>query len=151
VKTVQSVKVKLLVLAASSLPFLGTGCAGPQYQSRQSEINNAIIGATIGGVIGGVIGNNIGDGNNQVLGAAIGAAGGAWAGQQVGQGQDMTRHRIESLERQSSTTTVMIKNSNGSFTPVHLINIGNGQFKGPRGEIYYGMPSGDQLASVYGF
>lgn len=134
-----------------AVAMLATGCSSPSYQARQSEFNSAITGGLLGGVLGGVVGNNIGDGENQVLGAAIGAAGGAWAGQQYGQGQDNTRHRLQSLESQSQTETIMVTNQNGSYTPVTLTKVGYGQYRGPRGEIYTARPTEDQLRSGYGF
>ena len=87
-----------LTMSALSALLLVTGCASPQYQSRQSEYNSGIAGALVGGTLGGVIGNNVGDRKNDVLGAALGALAGGWVGQQYGQGEDQTRHRIEALE-----------------------------------------------------
>lgn len=139
------------VAAMLAVVALASGCASPTYQTRQSEINSAIAGGVMGGVLGGVLGNNLGDGENQVLGAAIGTAAGAWAGQQYGQGQDNTRHRLDSLETQSQTETIMVQNQNGSFTPVMLTKVGYGQYRGPRGEIYTARPSEDQLKTGYGF
>lgn len=49
------------------------------------------------------------------------------------------------------TTTVMVENSNGSRTPVDLQLLGSNQWKGPRGEIYNGLPDNDQLQDAYGF
>ena len=138
------------LVAISAAAVLASGCTSPTYQSRQSEVDSAIAGAVAGGVLGGVLGNNIGDGNNQVLGAAIGAASGAWMGQQYGQRQDNTQHRLEALETQSQTETVMIQNGNGSYTPVVLNKVGYGQYRGPRGEIYTARPSEDQLRQAYG-
>lgn len=133
------------------MTVLATGCTSPTYQSRQSEINSAVGAGLVGGTLGAVIGNNIGDGENQLLGAAIGTAAGAWLGQQHGKGQDNTRQRLESLEAQSQTETVMIPNANGSYTPVVLSKAGHGQYRGPRGEIYTARPSEDQLKQAYGF
>jgi hypothetical protein len=59
------------------------------------------------------------------------------------------------IERQvvqnAATTTIMIENSNGSRTPVELQAMGSNQWKGPRGEIYDGLPSNGQLKEAYGF
>ncbi len=134
------------------LLWLGVvGCASPHYQARQSEMNSALTGAVLGGTLGGIIGNNVGDGRNQVLGAAIGSAAGAWAGQQYGMGQDQVRHRLNALESVQSTETVMIQNSNGSYTPVTLTRVGYGQYRGPRGEVYPARPTEAQLQVAYGF
>lgn len=127
------------------------GCASPGYQARQSEYNSAIGGAVLGGTLGGIIGNNVGDGKNDALGAVIGAATGAWAGQQIGRGQDDTRHRLDALETANAGETVMIQNSNGSYTPVTLTKVGYGQYRGPRGEIYTARPTEAQLKTAYGF
>jgi hypothetical protein len=51
----------------------------------------------------------------------------------------------------SNDVTIMVENSNGSQTPVTLSPIGGNQWKGPRGEIYNGIPGNQQLASAYGF
>ena len=131
--------------------MLVTGCASPQYQARQSEINSSIAGAVLGGTLGGVLGNNMGDRKNDVLGAALGALAGGWVGQQYGQGQDGTRSRIEALESQNNNETIMVHNSNGSYTPVMLNKVGYGQYRGPRGEIYTARPSEQQLKVAYGF
>ena len=140
-----------LTVSALSALLLVTGCASPQYQARQSEYNSSIAGALVGGTLGGVIGNNVGDRKNDVLGAALGALAGGWVGQQYGQGQDNTRNRISSLEAQSQMETIMVQNSNGSYTPVSLSKVGYGQYRGPRGEIYTARPGEDQLKSAYGF
>jgi hypothetical protein len=50
-----------------------------------------------------------------------------------------------------SDVTIMVQNSNGSQTPVTLSPMGGNQWKGPRGEIYNGIPGNQQLASAYGF
>lgn len=139
------------VLAISALALsLTAGCASPEYQTRQSEVNSTVIGAALGGVLGGVLGNNLGDGRNQVLGAALGSALGGWTGNQYGRGQDVTRKRIESLEQAQSTMTINVHNSNGSYTPVVLRKYGN-EYIGPRGEYYTTLPTEQQLKSVYGF
>jgi hypothetical protein len=50
----------------------------------------------------------------------------------------------------SDPMTIIIENDNGSRTPVKLDPIGSNQWKGPKGEIYNGLPSQEQLSSVYG-
>ena len=142
---------KLMTTSVVVLAAMLTGCASPQYSGRSSEINSSAAGAIVGGTLGGVLGNNLGDRKNDVLGAAIGAATGAWLGQHYGQGQDNTRHRLDALETSQQTETIMVNNSNGSYTPVTLTRVGYGQYRGPRGEIYTAMPSGDQLKVAYGF
>lgn len=144
----KSILMMMSVLTAAAVV---TGCANPGYQAQRSQYNGGVAGALVGGTLGGVLGNNLGDGKNDVLGAALGALAGGWAGQQFGQGQDNTRHRIDSLEAQNQMETIMIQNSNGSYTPVSLNKVGYGQYRGPRGEIYTARPGEDQLKSAYGF
>ncbi len=51
---------------------------------------------------------------------------------------------------QPMTITISIQNSNGSFTPVTLRQVG-AQWVGPKGEYYDGVPSVGQLRPMYGF
>jgi uncharacterized protein YcfJ len=144
-------KRSVILLTLAAVGVGAAGCASPQYQARRSEINSALTGAALGGALGGIIGNNVGDRKNDALGAAIGAAAGAWVGQQYGQQQDQIRHRLEALETANNAETVMIQNSNGSYTPVALTKVGYGQYRGPRGEIYTSRPTEEQLRVAYGF
>lgn len=144
-------KRMMVWMSLAAVAVASVGCASPQYQARQREYNSAIGGAVLGGTLGGILGNNLGDGKNDVLGAAIGAAAGAWVGQQYGQGQDATRHRLDALEMANAGETIMIHNSNGSYTPVTLTKVGYGQYRGPRGEIYPARPTEEQLKTAYGF
>lgn len=48
------------------------------------------------------------------------------------------------------TATVLISNPNGSQTPVTLTKVGPKQWRGPNGELYYGIPSEAQLRPAYG-
>ena len=75
---------------------------------------------------------------------------GGWAGNQYGQGQDAVRNRIAALEQAQSTVTVMVHNTNGSYTPIVLRRYGN-EFIGPRGEYYTALPGDAQLRPIYGF
>lgn len=140
---------KFVMIGTAGL--LMAGCASPGYQAREREYNSAIGGALLGGTLGGVLGNNLGDGKNDVLGAALGAAAGGWVGQHYGQGQDQVQHRLVALESQNAAETVMVQNSNGSYTPVMLNKVGYGQYRGPRGEIYTARPTEEQLKTAYGF
>lgn len=51
---------------------------------------------------------------------------------------------------QQVSVTISIQNSNGSYTPVILRQVGS-QWVGPRGEYYDAIPSVGQLRPVYGF
>ena len=57
---------------------------------------------------------------------------------------------VAEKEESPPVTTIMIENSNGSRTPVELEPMGANQWKGPKGEIYDGLPSDEQLREVYG-
>ncbi len=57
---------------------------------------------------------------------------------------------VSSVEPRSYHT-VMVENSNGSQSPVELEHLGHNEWKGPRGEIYRGWPSEEQLRDAYGF
>jgi len=48
------------------------------------------------------------------------------------------------------SATVWVQNENGSRTPVQLTASGDGQWIGPKGEYYPGVPSEAQLKPVYG-
>jgi hypothetical protein len=54
------------------------------------------------------------------------------------------------VEPEAVPVTIWVNNSNGSKTAVKLIQHGN-SYEGPRGEWYTGMPTNEQLRSVYGF
>ncbi len=54
-------------------------------------------------------------------------------------------------KKDEAKTVIMVENSNGSRTPVELEPLGNNQWRGPRGEIYDGLPSEEQLRKGYGF
>lgn len=129
-----------------SLLIISTGCESTSQRTEDATV----VGAIAGGVLGGVVGHNVGDGGNEALGAVIGATAGGMAGREYGKRQDDIDTRISNAERAANTVTINIQNSNGSYTPVTLMNIGNGQYRGPRGEIYNGIPTEDQLRGIYG-
>jgi outer membrane lipoprotein SlyB len=135
---------------AMAVALLLAGCASPQGGEFTDQQKYGVGGAAVGGTLGAIVGNNVGNHHNALLGAAIGAALGGFAGSAQGSQQDQTKARLNNIEVQINTTTVLINNPNGSVTPVTLINVGNGQFKGPRGEIYNGVPSAEQLRPYYG-
>lgn len=53
-------------------------------------------------------------------------------------------------QEQPANTRVFIHNANGSRTPVDLERVGNDQWRGPKGETYYGVPSEEKLRPKYG-
>ena len=143
-------KSRILTLTGiATTALMVAGCAsqpgGPTDQQKYGA-----GGAVVGGTLGAIIGNNVGDRHNQLLGAAIGAALGGVAAAAQGNQQDQMKSRLNNIELQVNTTTVMIDNPNRSVTPVSLINLGNGQYRGPRGEVYNGIPTVEQLRPYYG-
>ena len=54
------------------------------------------------------------------------------------------------VQPEPATETVWIVNSNGSRTPVVLRRADGGQYVGPKGEYYQGLPSNEQLRQIYG-
>jgi hypothetical protein len=103
--------------------------------------------------MGAIAGNNIkgvSRTEGAVAGALVGGLVGGSSGRQQGQiaGQ---QQQINAMQQQMNTRTVNITNSNGSVTPVVLQQVGNNQWRGPRGEIYNSVPSESQLKKVYGF
>lgn len=51
---------------------------------------------------------------------------------------------------EAQTATVPVRNPNGSWTPVVLTRVAPGVWRGPGGETYSGLPTGEQLRPVYG-
>ena len=51
----------------------------------------------------------------------------------------------------SPTEKVWVMNSNGSMIPVELRRAGGGNYIGPKGEYYAGLPTNEQLRKLYGF
>jgi len=64
--------------------------------------------------------------------------------------QPIVVQQVQNEPPQPATMTINIQNSNGSFTPVTLRQIG-AQWVGPKGEYYNAVPSVGQLRPVYGF
>lgn len=121
-----------------------SGCTSSDIDNNRNKL------ALGGAVLGGIVGNNVGDGDNVVLGSAIGAVLGGILGNSMDRSKEQLNSRLNNLEYMSSTVTVIVENRNGSFTPVNLTSIGSGLYRGPRGEVYRGIPSNEQLKSVYG-
>lgn len=53
-------------------------------------------------------------------------------------------------EARQEQTTVYVHNPNGSRTPVVLTRVGPDQWRGPRGEVYHGVPAEEALRPAYG-
>lgn len=129
---------QLLVITAS-LSLIS--CEGMNSQAR-----GTVGGATAGALIGGIAGNNI-SGINKTEGAIAGAVIGGLLGNTMGRQQD----QINAIDARTNYTTVSVRNSNGSITPVQLTRVQGETWRGPRGEIYNGVPSESQLSRSYGF
>jgi hypothetical protein len=131
-------KIFCSLLLSASLVFTGCETAGP------GERKGTLLGAGAGAGLGAILGNNI-KGMNSWEGALAGAAIGGLVGNKMGKQKD----QISELQSQAHTTTIYVKNKNGSTTPVLIRQIGANKFQGPRGEIYNGFPTKAQLASLY--
>lgn len=111
-----------------------------------SQTRSTLGGATAGAVAGGIIGNNV-KGINSTEGAIGGALIGGLIGNTMGRQQD----QINAIDARTNYMTVSVRNSNGSITPVQLTRVQGETWRGPRGEIYNGVPSENQLRGMYGF
>ncbi|MEM8954648.1 MAG: hypothetical protein AAGD22_10895 [Verrucomicrobiota bacterium] len=132
-----------------SIAILTTGMAvAVATVGCQDTGSGALVGAGLGAGAGMILGNNV-DGLSRGEGAAIGAAvGGITGGVAGNQQRQINQARAESAA--ANTYVVNVRNRNGSVTPVTLNRVANG-WQGPRGEIYSGMPTEDQLRGAYGF
>ena len=118
-----------------------TGCTGMSNQA-----SGTVGGAAAGAALGGIAGNNI-SGISTAEGAIAGAVVGGLLGNTMGRQQD----QINSMDARVNYHTVSVRNSNGSITPIQLRRQQGDTWVGPRGELYYGLPSEYQLRNVYGF
>jgi len=66
--------------------------------------------------------------------------------QQAPQGQQGQ----QAQQAQRETSTVAVRNANGSWTPVTLTRLETGQWRGPKGETYLSLPTEEQLRPAYG-
>jgi len=112
--------------------------------SCNTQQGGTLLGAGSGAVLGAIAGNNV-DGVSKTEGAVAGAVVGGVAGNQHGRQQE----EINALKA-ANQTTIQVRNSNGSTTPVTLTKTPNG-WQGPRGEFYADVPTSEQLRPVYGF
>lgn len=131
----------LPTLAATLATLTLVGCEGMNNQT-----SGTLGGAALGGGLGAVAGNNI-RGINSTEGAIAGALVGGLLGNTMGRQQD----QINSIDARMNYYTVSVRNSNGSVTPVQLTRVQGETWRGPRGELYNGVPSEGQLRQLYGF
>ena len=68
----------------------------------------------------------------------------------VGQQPTPAQQPVQIEPPQPMAVTIKVQNSNGSYTPVVLRQVGS-QWVGPKGEYYDAVPSVGQLRPVYGF
>lgn len=126
------------VLLCAAVAFAGCESAGP------GERSGTALGAAVGAGLGGVLGNNV-----HGLGSWEGAVAGALVGGLVGNRVGAQKDEISNLKAQAHTVSVNVRNSDGSYVPVLLRQIGPSSWQGPRGEIYNTFPSQAQLARRY--
>lgn len=136
--------VASVLIAGSS--FLYSGCTTTEQDTG--------TGAAIGAALGGIAGHNLGSGSgDRDKGALAGAVIGGMVGREKSINKQKNRardERINQLERRANTVEVWIENPNGSSTPIYLEKRAGNVYVGPRGEHYQGMPSQQQLKSIYG-
>jgi hypothetical protein len=140
----------LFVFVVGSALVFGSGCQ--TTQSGSAAESGTAGGAFLGAGLGAILGNNI-NGLSSAEGAIAGALVGGLLGHTTGKQQDQLdaqEKKIAQMNRERSQTVVHVKNSNGSQTPVVLIMVGADQWRGPKGEIYTGLPTEEQLRAVYG-
>lgn len=135
---------RLAIVGTAAGLLLQAGCATTDADRATA------MGAGLGAGLGMILGHNFGHSeHDRLLGAAAGAAiGGTLARQNYEQQQ--LQSRVNLAQQQQMMVTVWITNANGSRTPVLLRAVDGGQFIGPRGEYYAGLPTEDQLRPVYG-
>ena len=134
-------KTHLLLL----IPVLAASVALVGCETAQGT--GTLAGAGTGALVGGIAGANI-RGINKTAGAIAGALVGGLVGNQMGRQQD----QINAMDARVNTTTVYVRNSNGSISPVMLRRAQGDSWVGPRGEYYNGVPSEGRLRSAgYGF
>lgn len=130
----------------TSLLIVATSASLMSCEGMNSQTRGTLGGATAGAVAGGIIGNNV-KGINSTEGAIGGALIGGLIGNTMGRQQD----QINAIDARTNYMTVSVRNSNGSITPVQLTRVQGETWRGPRGEIYNGVPSENQLRGMYGF
>jgi hypothetical protein len=129
---------------------LGAGCE--TMQSGSATEKSTTGGVLLGAGLGAILGNNI-HGLSSAEGAVAGALVGGLLGHSKGQQQDQLaaqQKELDQMTRAMNQTVIHVTNSNGSLTPVLLIKVGADQWRGPKGEIYTGLPTEAQLRTVYG-
>jgi hypothetical protein len=132
---------------AAALALSTSGCQSPGVSQTGSS---TAIGAGIGAGLGAILANNFGGSDHQMLlGTGAGALLGGALGHAYGQRGEL-QQQINYTQQQQLMTTVWVQNSNNSKTPVVLRMTEGGQYIGPRGEYYAGLPTQDQLRKAYG-
>lgn len=114
-----------------------------------NEGTGTLVGAGTGAALGGIVGNNLGDGHTGA-GMALGALAGGLVGNRIGASQDTANQARYEAER-ANTTTVYVRNRNGSTRPITLRRVQGNVWQGPQGEQYNGVPSSRQLESMYAY
>ncbi|HEY5894868.1 MAG TPA: glycine zipper domain-containing protein [Chthoniobacterales bacterium] len=126
------------VLLCAAVTLTGCETAGP------GERSGTALGALAGAGLGAILGNNV-----HGLGSGEGAVAGALIGGLVGNRMGAQKDEINDLRGQAHTINVNVRNSDGSYVPVLIRQIGPSSWQGPRGEIYNSFPTQAQLARRY--
>ena len=137
-----------ILITLGLIALIAYGCTAGPGEQRQTA-----TGALIGAGAGAIAGNNI-KGVSTTEGAVAGAVIGGLIGNTTGKQQDQVnaqQAQINAIQAEQNRSVVHITNSNGSMTPVVLHRVGQGQWQGPKGEIYNTLPGPEQLKTVYGF
>lgn len=130
-------------VAAGLLAVGAAGCVTTEADRM------ALLGTAAGAGAGAVLGHNFGGSDHdRTLGAIAGAAVGGVMARQYGREREM-QSDINQLRLQQSVVTIWVPNANGSRVPVTLRATDGGQYIGPRGEYYPGLPTDTQLAGMY--
>jgi len=113
----------------------------------------AVLGTLLGVGVGALVGGSVGDvGAGALIGGAFGAGGGYRVGNEGDKkdAKEQTAYEINQLRQETNTLMINIRNSNGSITPVMIRRQGI-NYIGPKGELYYAIPTEEQLKPIYGF
>ena len=136
-------KYIMTIIAAAGLITVGftSGC-------ENEAKTDALIGTGLGVGIAALTG---GESKDLLVGAAIGGgAGYLWGNEADKKKAQQTPVLATGTTTQQEIISVWVTNSNGSKTEVKLRKTATG-YMGPKGEVYSGMPTEDELRPVYGF
>jgi len=128
--------ILISLLMASMVLLLLAGC-------ETDAQTGTLLGTAIGAGVGQAVGR---DTQGTLIGAGAGALGGYIIGTEIEKKKagSVGTPTTAPTSTDTSTVTVEIPNSNGSFTPVKLRREG-AQYVGPKGEYYDHLPTAQEL------